>query len=88
MLSAVVYLTLGSHLTRLEPNPRIRIYIISIAILTAMSIGLTCIMLGVHYPTDVLVGWIVGFLWAALCWFFMMVMQEQHVVEEPEPDDG
>lgn len=82
MLSAIVYLTLGSLLTRLEANPRIRMYIIFIAILTAVSIGLTRIMLGVHFPTDVLVGWIVGFFWATLCWFFMMVLQDKHVVEE------
>lgn len=87
MLSAVVYLTLGSLLTRLETNPRIRTYIISIAIFTAMLIGLTRIMLGVHYPTDVLVGWIVGFFWATLCWFFMMVLQEQHVVEEANDEE-
>ncbi len=82
MLSAVVYLTLGSLLSRIETNPRIRIYIISIAILTVIMIGLTRIMLGVHFPTDVLVGWIVGFFWATLCWFFMMVLQEQKVVEK------
>ncbi|TVR28736.1 MAG: phosphatase PAP2 family protein [Balneolaceae bacterium] len=82
MLSAVVYLTLGSLLSRIETNPRIRVYIISIAILTAIMIGLTRIMLGVHFPTDVLVGWIVGFFWATLCWFFMMVLQEQKVVEK------
>jgi undecaprenyl-diphosphatase len=85
MLSAVIYLTLGSLLSRIETNPRIRVYIISIAILTAIMVGLTRIMLGVHFPTDVLVGWIVGFFWATLCWFFMMIMQEQKMVEmEPE----
>lgn len=88
MLSAIVYLTLGSLLTRLETNPRIRTYIISIAILTAVSIGITRIMLGVHYPTDVLVGWIVGFFWATLCWFFMMVLQDKQVVEEAVDEPG
>ncbi len=87
MLAAIVYLTLGSLLTRLESNPRIRTYIISVAILTAVLIGLTRIMLGVHYPTDVLVGWIVGFFWAALCWFLMIVLQEQKIVEEPVAND-
>jgi len=82
MLSAVIYLTLGSLLSRIETNPRVRVYIISIAILTAIMIGLTRIMLGVHFPTDVLVGWIVGFFWATLCWFFMMIMQDQKVVEK------
>jgi len=87
MLSAVIYLTLGSLLSRIETNPKIRVYIISIAILTAIMVGLTRIMLGVHFPTDVLVGWIVGFFWATLCWFFMMIMQDQKMVERaPEPE--
>ena len=81
MLSAVVYLTIGSLLARLETNPRIRVYTISIATLIAAMIGITRILLGVHYPTDVLVGWIVGFFWASLCWFVMVILQEQKVVE-------
>lgn len=91
MLSAVVYLTLGSLLTRLETSPKIRVYTISIAILIAIMIGLTRIMLGVHYPTDVLVGWIVGFFWASLCWFVMVILQEQKAVEsalETDPENG
>lgn len=85
MLSAIVYLTLGSLLTRFEPNPRIRVYIISIAILIAMSVGITRILLGVHFPTDVLVGWIAGFFWASLCWFLFFALQEEGVIEE-SPD--
>ena len=82
MLSAIVYLTLGSLLTRLETSPRIRVYTISIAIFVALLIGITRILLGVHYPTDVLFGWIAGFFWASLCWFVMVILQDQKIVEE------
>lgn len=82
MISAIVYLTLGSLLTRLETSPRIRVYIISIAIFVAALVGISRVLLGVHYPTDVLVGWITGFFWASICWFFMFALQEQGVVEE------
>jgi undecaprenyl-diphosphatase len=85
MLSAVVYITLGSLLTRLETSPPVRVYIISIAIFVAAIIGITRVLLGVHYPTDVLVGWIVGFFWASLCWFLMFALQEEGVVEDYMP---
>jgi len=82
MLSAIVYLTLGSLLTRLEISARIRVYTISVAIFIAALIGITRILLGVHYPTDVIFGWIAGFFWASLCWFVMMILQDQKVIQE------
>jgi len=90
MLSAVVYLTLGSLLTRLESNSRIRTYTITIAILATVIVGISRVLLGVHYPTDVLFGWTMGFFWASLCWFVMIVLQEQKLVEKQlkeEPDE-
>ena len=83
------YLTLDSLLTRLETNSRIRIYTISIAILATIIVGVSRVLLGVHYPTDVLFGWTMGFFWASLCWFLMIVLQDQKLVEarlEVEPD--
>jgi undecaprenyl-diphosphatase len=68
MESAIVYLTLGAILMRAADSRRTKIYILVIAMLLTMLVGISRVYLGVHYPTDVLGGWIVGFIWASLCW--------------------
>ena len=67
MLSAVVYLTLGAMLVRLVGRKRLKVYVIAIPILATITVGMTRVYLGVHYPSDVLAGWAAGFAWALLC---------------------
>jgi undecaprenyl-diphosphatase len=67
MLSAVVYLTLGVMLARTTDVWRVRIYLVSTALALSVLVGLTRLYLGVHYPTDVLAGWLAGFAWAVGC---------------------
>ncbi len=67
MLSAVTYLTLGSLLARTVPGRAAKIYVISVAVLTTLLVGLSRVYLGVHWPSDVLAGWCAGFAWALLC---------------------
>ena len=64
MMSAVVYLTSGTLLAQLCPRWRERVYVITVAGVLTVLIGLTRLYLGVHYPTDVLGGWSVGLAWA------------------------
>lgn len=64
MLSAVVYLTLGLQLSALVPRRRLKAYVLSIALLLTVLIGVSRVYLGVHYPTDVLAGWAAGLAWA------------------------
>ena len=66
MMSAVVYLTLGTLLAQLCLRWRERVYVLSVAAVLAVIIGLTRLYLGVHYPSDVLGGWSVGLGWAVL----------------------
>lgn len=67
MVSAVVYLTLGALIARLAPEPRLKAYILAVAVLLAGLIGISRVYLGVHWPSDVLAGWAAGAAWALAC---------------------
>ncbi len=69
MLSAVVYLVLGTLLARAESRRAIKIYFITVAVLLTTLVGLSRVYLGVHYPSDVLGGWTAGLAWALVWWF-------------------
>ncbi|WP_367871281.1 phosphatase PAP2 family protein [Luteolibacter sp. Populi] len=68
-MASIVYLTLGIMLARTQPRKRVRIFVVALSILITMSVGISRIYLGVHWPTDVLGGWALGTVWAVLFWF-------------------
>ncbi|WP_426959868.1 phosphatase PAP2 family protein [Muricoccus radiodurans] len=67
MLSAVTYLTLGALLMRVQPSRRVRSFVLGMAILTTLMVGISRVYLGVHWPTDVMAGWCFGAGWAVIC---------------------
>jgi undecaprenyl-diphosphatase len=85
MISAVVYLTLGSLLAAIMPNLKLKIYVLAVAIILTVFVGISRIYLGVHYPTDVLAGWLAGLVWALLCWLIARWLQVHGKVEAGPP---
>lgn len=68
MMAAVTYLTLAALLTRTQGPRRVKLYLLTLATLLTLVIGISRIYMGVHWPTDVLAGWTAGAAWALLCW--------------------
>ncbi len=68
MMAAVTYLTLGTMLAGIVPGRATKIYVLGVAVLVTLMVGVSRLYLGVHWPSDVLAGWCAGFAWAMLCW--------------------
>lgn len=84
MMSAVVYLTLAVMLARIFASMRVRVYVICVAVTVSFLVGLSRMFLGVHYPSDVLAGWIVGFIWSISCWIAARILQRKGALEGEE----
>jgi undecaprenyl-diphosphatase len=83
IIAAVVYLTLASMLVPLVESRALKANVVVIALFLVGAVGASRVLLGVHYPSDVAAGWLVGAAWALVCGAVMRALQRRDVVEEP-----
>ncbi len=66
LLSAAIILTIGGLMAFAARKPGERKVIVCTALSVTFCAGLSRIWLGVHWPSDVLAGWMFGIAWAAV----------------------
>jgi undecaprenyl-diphosphatase len=84
MQSTVTYLTLAVLVARSLSDWKARVYVIAIAVFVSIVVGLTRVYLGVHWPTDVLAGWVFGGVWSLLCGAVAYKLQRRRTLEPPQ----
>jgi undecaprenyl-diphosphatase len=63
MSAFVTYASVAYLIGRLEPSKRLRYAIWTVAFLLILAIGTTRMYLGVHYPSDIIGGYLAGAAW-------------------------
>ena len=67
MSSVIVYGTVAYLAARLQRNVHARVLTFVIATIIIVMISTSRVYLGVHYPSDILAGFLIGTAWAGFC---------------------
>ena len=80
--SAVAYLTMAILLAKLVESPKMKAYVLGGGLLIPLLVGLSRIFVGVHWPTDVVAGWLIGLAWGLFVYAAATYLQERGVIEQ------
>ncbi len=85
LIASAIYPTLGLLLARTFKDQHLKVFVLAAAACLTLMIGFTRIYIGVHYPTDVLGGWMLGLSWAILCALVSQRLRPPGIKVSPEP---
>jgi undecaprenyl-diphosphatase len=73
---------------RYEVKKPLRILIVTVLALLILSIGLSRIYLGVHFPSDVAAGFVGGFIWVMFCAIIFNVFELWQMKNRSKKQNG
>ena len=82
LTSAAVIGVLTTVVWRRLPAGTARAVVAVAGVMLVVAVGISRIYLGVHWPTDVLAGWLIGALWLAVC---LIVFGSNRLVRRDSP---
>lgn len=88
LIAAFLYPTLGMLIAANLRDRKLKVYVFAIAAFLALLVGFTRVYLGVHYPSDVLGGWLLGLAFAFAAGILIRSLKQQHIVEQPAGETG